>query len=123
MLVPRTECGVRILIVEDDPFVAFDLECIVRDTADANIRIASTLAEARRCAYMPIDFAFLDIDMPDGKIFPVAAVLHRRKVPFVFVSGALKHEIPALLQDVPFISKPYKVWQIAQNLRREALAS
>ncbi|MDP2355581.1 MAG: response regulator [Beijerinckiaceae bacterium] len=113
----------RILIVEDDPFVALDLECIVRDSADADICMASTLAEARRCAHLPIDFAFLDIDMPDGKIFPVAAELRRRKIPFVFVSGALRHEIPVLLRDVPFISKPYKVWQIAQNLPRESRAS
>lgn len=113
----------RILIVEDDPFVALDLECIVRDAADADICLASTLADARRCAHLPIDFAFLDIDMPDGKIFPVAAELRRRSVPFVFVSGALAHEIPAMLQDVPFISKPYKVWQIAQNLPRGSRAS
>lgn len=113
----------RILIVEDDPFVALDLECIVRDAADAEVSLASSLAEARLCARLPIDFAFLDIDMPDGKIFPVAAELRRRSVPFVFVSGALAHEIPAMLQDVPFISKPYKVWQIAQNLPRGSRAS
>ncbi len=113
----------RILIVEDDPFVALDLECIVKESADADICMASTLAEARRCAQLPIDFAFLDIDLPDGKIFPVAAELRRRNIPFVFVSGALLHEIPVMLQDVPFISKPYKVWQIAQNLPRLSLTS
>lgn len=113
----------RILIVEDDAFLALDLECIVRDAVDAEICLASTLAEARNCAHLPIDFAFLDIDMPDGKIFPVAAELRRREIPFVFVSGALRHEIPDMLRDVPFISKPYKVWQIAQNLPREARAS
>jgi DNA-binding LytR/AlgR family response regulator len=107
---------VRILIVEDDPFVAFDLECIVRDCADAEICMASTLAEARRCARQPIDFAFLDIDMPDGKIFPVAADLKSRGIPFVFVSGALLHEIPPLLRDAPFVAKPYKIWQISQKL-------
>ncbi len=107
----------RILIVEDDPFVALDLECIVRDSADSvDICMASTLAEARRCARQPIDFAFLDIDLPDGKTFPVAAALRGRGIPFVFVSGALLHEIPPLLRDAPFVTKPYEVWQIRQNL-------
>ncbi|MBX9760169.1 MAG: response regulator [Beijerinckiaceae bacterium] len=106
----------RILIVEDDPFVALDLECIVRDSIDADICTASTLVEARRCSCEPIDFAFLDIDMPDGKIFGVAAELRRRGVPFTFVSGELLSEVPAMLRDVPFISKPYKVWQICQSL-------
>lgn len=113
----------RILIVEDDPFVALDLECIVRESADAEICMASTLAEARRCAREHIDFAFLDIDMPDGKIFPVAADLRRRGVPFAFVSGALLNEIPAMLRDVPFIPKPYKVWQICETLPSHARAS
>lgn len=110
----------RILIVEDDPFVALDLECIVRDATDSDICMASTLAEARRCAREPIDFAFLDIDMPDGKIFEVARELRRRGVPFVFVSGELLSEVPAMLRDAPFISKPYKVWQICQSLPQES---
>jgi DNA-binding LytR/AlgR family response regulator len=107
---------VRILIVEDDPFVALDLECIVSDALDAEICTASTLAQARLCARQPLDFAFLDIDMPDGKIFDVAAELRRRRVPFAFVSGALLSDAPAILRDAPFISKPYKVWQICQTL-------
>lgn len=103
--------------------MALDLECIVRESADAEICMASTLAEARRCAREHIDFAFLDIDMPDGKIFPVAADLRRRGVPFAFVSGALLNEIPAMLRDVPFIPKPYKVWQICETLPSHARAS
>jgi hypothetical protein len=53
----------------------------------------------------------------------VAAELRRREIPFVFVSGALLHEIPDMLKDVPFISKPYNVSQIAQKLPRESRAS
>ncbi len=113
----------RILIVEDDPFVALDLECIIRESADVEVCVASTLAEARRCVRQKISFAFLDIDMPDGKIFPVAAELRREGIPFVFVSGSILDEMPAMLRDVPFISKPYQTWQIAQRVKGYAASS
>jgi DNA-binding LytR/AlgR family response regulator len=107
---------VRILIVEDDPFVALDIECIILDAIPADVELAATLAQAKRCASQPLDFAFLDIDMPDGKIFEVAAELRRQGVAFAFVSGERLEEVPSLLRDAPFISKPYKVWQISQTL-------
>jgi len=107
---------VRVLIVEDDPFVALDLECIVQEAFDADICVAGSLAEARECARQKIDFAFLDIDMPDGKIYEVAADLQQRGVPFAFVSGEQLASVPPRLREAPFIAKPYKVWQISQSL-------
>lgn len=113
---------VRVLIVEDDPFVALDLECIIQEAFNAEVCIAGSVAQARACAGeggdgRKIDFAFLDIDMPDGKIYEVAVELQRRGVPFAFVSGEQLGCVPARLRDAPFIAKPYKIWQIAQSLR------
>ena len=55
-----------------------------------------------------VDFAFLDVDLPDGKSFPLAERLHESQVPFAFVSASRRSEIPARLRDVPFIAKPYQ---------------
>lgn len=107
----------RVLIVEDDPFVAIDLERIVLEAFAADIRIAGSLAEAWLCVAQPIDFVFLDVDLPDGPSYEVAADLLRRQVPFAFVSGASPMSAPVGLGDAPFIAKPYQPSQIAQTLR------
>lgn len=106
----------QVLIVEDDPFVALDLESIVQDAADAEVRVAPTVAEARE-NLDGVDFAFLDIDLIDGRVFDLARMLKARRIPFVFVTGAPRADVPPPLRDAPFIAKPYKVWQIAASLR------
>jgi len=123
---------VRILIVEDDPFVALDLESIVQDAlqgvlqdalqggaqdaAQADVAVALSVAEARECL-AGADFAFLDVDLIDGRVFEVARMLKARRIPFAFVTGAPRGDIPLHLRDAPFIAKPYRVWQIENSLR------
>lgn len=106
----------RVLIVEDDPFVALDLESIVQDATQAEVDVALTVAEARRILE-GADFAFLDVDLIDGRVFEVARMLRARRIPFVFVTASPRAEIPPQLRDTPFIPKPYKIWQIADSLR------
>lgn len=118
----------RVLIVEDDPFVALDLESIVQDALEAmaqdapeaQVHVAPSLADARNVMHAAdfhaADFAFLDIDLMDGRVFEIARLLRERSVPFAFVSASARAEVPQALRDAPFIAKPYKVWQIAQSL-------
>ncbi|MDB5570075.1 MAG: Response regulator receiver protein [Hyphomicrobiales bacterium] len=115
----REGVPVRVLIVEDDPFVALDLESIVQDTAEVEVDVVASVAEARKHV-SGIDFAFLDIDVLDGAVFEVAELLRDRGVPFAFVTGAARACVPAPLRDAPFIPKPYKVWQISRSLLETA---
>lgn len=112
--------ALQVLIVEDDPFVALDLEAIVQDSVGAQVHVAASLADARALLGVPklavLDFAFLDVDLMDGPVFEIARLLRERHVPFVFVSASARAEIPAALRDAPFIPKPYRVWQIADSL-------
>lgn len=114
----------RILIVEDDPMVALDLEGIVLDIAagldhvsSAHVAVAGSVGEARRVlASHAFDAALLDIDVADGKTFEVAALLREQGTPFAFVSGARPEEVPAPLRDVPFVPKPYNPDDIEKTL-------
>ncbi|MDB5373002.1 MAG: hypothetical protein JWP04_1644 [Belnapia sp.] len=109
----------RILIVEDDPVVALDLEGIVLDIAFglAQVSVAGSVGEARRVLATGVfDAALLDIDVADGKTFEVAALLHARGTPFAFVSASRPDELPAPLRDVPFVPKPYDPADIEKTL-------
>lgn len=97
----------RILILEDDLLTALDIRNVVEDCGHQVIEMCATLAEARVHLSSDLEFAFLDIDLPDGKSFEVASALARRAVPFAFVSASVESEIPAHLRRAPFIAKPY----------------
>jgi DNA-binding NtrC family response regulator len=109
----------RVLIVEDDPMVALDLESIVVGAADADVAVATSVQEARRVLGDAVfDAAFLDIDVLDGKTFDLAQQLADRGMPFVFVSGARREDVPSPLRQVPFLPKPYD----PQDIERTFLA-
>src|SRR5262245_28636029 len=97
----------HILIVEDDPLIAMDLEAIVLEAGAmplccATVREALTLAERATFA-----LALLDIDVRDGNTFPVARILMRRNVPVTFVSAARPADIPADVSTAPLLPKPF----------------
>ena len=106
----------RILILEDDPLTALDLQCLVEGCGHEVVSLCDTLADAGERIGDGLDFAFLDVDLPDGKSFPIAERLHRSRVPFAFVSASRPSEIPASLQGVPFIPKPYHHAAIRHSL-------
>lgn len=97
----------RVLIVEDEPFIALDLAIGVEDAGGVPVGPASTVAEALELiAETPPAAAIVDVDLPDGNIGPVLERL-RPAVPVVVHTGV---GLPADLKDrhpeVPVFSKP-----------------
>jgi len=109
----------RVLIVEDDPIVAFDLEAIITDLEDAEVAVCRSVDEARAALAAPVDFAVLDIDVVDGKSYPIAEALLARSTPIVFVSGARRDEVPPELRDILFIAKPYDPRHVERAFRTQ----
>lgn len=106
----------RVLIVEDEALTAIDLEYIVLEITPAEIITESSVTRTKRVLNQPFDFAFLDIDVTNGKTFEVAQLLGQKGVPFVFVSGGPRAQVPEELRWVPFIAKPFRRSQIAEVL-------
>ncbi len=112
--------GIRILIVEDDPFIAMDIESAVSEELGegAELIVVESVSQARRAANMPISCALLDIDVVGGKTFEVAASLVARGTPLVFVSGSAPTEVPPELRDVTFVRKPFSAGELVDFVSR-----
>ena len=106
----------RILILEDDPLTALDLQCLLEGCGHEVVGLCGTVADAGEQMSDDVDFAFLDIDLPDGKSFPFAETLESRSIPFAFVSASRRSELPPTLRHVPFIPKPYHHTAIKRSL-------
>jgi CheY-like chemotaxis protein len=81
--------GRRILIVEDEALVAFELQLSLEDEGAEIIGPALSLMKALEAVAheREIDLAVLDVDLGGEDIYPVAELLLQRQVPFVFHTG------------------------------------
>lgn len=98
---------VRLLVVEDEPLVAFDTEHFLSE-ADFEIvatvdRVSEALAVLSGDA--AIDLVLVDVNLADGSGVDVARVAHRNGVPVLFVTGACPPEATELAAGC--LSKPY----------------
>ncbi|MEH6685228.1 MAG: response regulator [Qipengyuania sp.] len=99
--------GKRILVVEDEPIIAFSLEdMLLEDGADV-VAVGSLEEGLDQVEAAAFDFAILDINLHGKKSYPIAFELVRKGVRFVFASGYGDAEHPAELADVTTLTKPY----------------
>lgn len=99
--------GKRILVVEDEPIIAFSLEdMLLEDGADV-VAVGSLEEGLDQVEAGRFDFAILDINLHGKKSYPIAFELVRKGVRFVFASGYGDAEHPAELADVTTLTKPY----------------
>lgn len=79
--------GMRILMVEDEMVVAMALEDLLR-LMGCDVVKAGRLDKALRLAETEtLDGALLDINVAGDSVYPVAAELDRRGIPFIFMTG------------------------------------
>lgn len=106
---------IRILIVEDDPFIAMDIETAVAEQFGpaAELIVVDSVSLAQRAATgANLSCALLDIDVVGGKTFEVAANLLQKGTPFAFVSGSTPGDVPEPLRQVRFLRKPFSTREI-----------
>ena len=82
----------KILIVEDEAMIAFDLEDVVLSrgaTAAICLDLESALKKAEAEEF---DAAILDYNLGGRTVLPLADALHRKGVPFVFNTAVAEFE-------------------------------
>lgn len=101
--------GLRVLLLEDEPLIAMDVEQLCQDNGAADVVTVRTLDEFDLQALLPsIDVAIVDLMLSGVSTLDFARSLQQAGKPFVFASGHTDNEdIKASFPDTPFVAKPY----------------
>ena len=97
----------RIMIVEDEPLVAFDNEHMLTDAGYEVVATVASLADARTVIESePLDLILTDITLSgEGDGLDVARAAGAKAIPVLFVTGNCSERAKALA--LGCLSKPY----------------
>jgi DNA-binding response OmpR family regulator len=99
--------GLRILLVEDEPLLAWELEAALIEAGATVIGPATTLAIGCALAQQEdLAAAVLDVQLGKEQSDPIAEALHEQGVPFVFHTGNVGAKELAEFWSAPVITKP-----------------
>lgn len=106
----------RVLVVEDESLIAFDVEMTLRDAGVREIVSAASVDDALALIeQLPLDAAILDLQLGRGGwSHAVAQQLRARGIPFIFSSGTAAAVDD--FRDVPFVTKPFSTDQLLAAL-------
>lgn len=100
--------GRKILVVEDDYFLADELREQLEDQGATCIGPAPSVKRALTLVSEPkLEGAVLDVNLRGERVYSVADELEARGVPFIFVTGYDREELPPRFADAPICSKPF----------------
>jgi CheY-like chemotaxis protein len=113
----NTSAQKRVLVVEDEYLIRMLLEEMLTDLGYGVEAAVGTIAEAREFAAKgAFNAAILDVNLDGQEIFPVADILAKRSLPFVFVTGYGERSLPDRYRDRPSLQKPFQVEQLGATL-------
>jgi DNA-binding response OmpR family regulator len=103
--------GRRVLVVEDEFFLAADLEdSLTRAGAEVVGPIPDLRAALAQVQMDSIDLVVLDINLRgDEKAYPIADVLSERGIPFLFTSGYASRDLPKRYRNIRRLEKPFEM--------------
>lgn len=97
--------GLRVLVVEDDYWVAATLVEIITEAGAEVVGPVDCVRDALTALDSSPHVASLDVQLGSETSFPIADELDRRGVPFIFATGAASM-IPAAHASRPTFHKP-----------------
>lgn len=110
--------GRRVLIVEDDPYIAIALEETLTEFGLVVAGCARNVAQALRLTQtLAFDVALLDVNIGHERVDPVADALHARGVPFLFTTGCGRAGLPEGYLRQAVVEKPFFIEEILDTLR------
>ena len=112
-----SKSGPRVLVVEDEYLIRMLLEDMLDELGYQLAAAAGTLAEASELARdADFEVAILDVNLDGQQIFPVADILAKRGLPFVFVTGYGEDSLPDPYRGRPALQKPFQAERLKATL-------
>ncbi len=109
--------GKRILVVEDEYFIAKSLAQDLQRAGAEILGPVPTVAEALQLIGVGLfDAAVLDVNLRGEMAYPIADALTERRVPFVLATGYSADALPARYASVPRCDKPVDADALAAAL-------
>lgn len=110
--------GRRVLVIEDEALVAMLLETMLEDMGCQPVGPIGDVDEALAAIGSDdsLDAALLDVNVAGREVFPVAAALKTKGVPFVFSTGYGEGGLPDEWKGHPTIQKPFTEAAVRQAL-------
>lgn len=111
---------IHVIIVEDDPFIAADIQHVVEEAGGVVIDIISAFNEALQAAKTKnVDLFTLDFEIISGTTEPVAKTLSEREIPFIAISGkSEKLKTIAEFDQSVILPKPLNPAQLTASIKR-----
>jgi DNA-binding response OmpR family regulator len=97
-----------VLIVEDEAMIAGLIETILSAAGWSVVGAVATLERALETIELErLDAALLDVRINGHDAYAVADVLMKRRIPFIFVSGFTRKQLPLAYRNCAHIAKPF----------------
>jgi CheY-like chemotaxis protein len=108
-----TVAAPRVLVVEDEYLIRMLVEDMLADLGYEVAAAVGNIAEASEHASTgSFNVAILDVNVDGKEIYPVADILAKRGVPFVFVTGYGEGSLPEPYRSRPALQKPFQAEQL-----------
>jgi two-component SAPR family response regulator len=109
----------RVLIVEDHYLIAADLSRALTRIGGVIVGPVNSIAAAQaEMAHADVDLAFLDINLDEEMVFPLADELERRGIPFAFATGHDATIVPERFKSKLRLEKPFTVHAVHEAIRK-----
>jgi CheY-like chemotaxis protein len=109
--------GKRVLVVEDEPLLAMDLEHMLTQMGcEVIVNRGGVKGALQRVQQTQLDAAVLDLNLAGERADAIADALAARRIPFVFATGYDGDRLAPQHAKRPCLVKPYRNEDLANAL-------